>query len=66
MNMCPKCGGNDLRVQLQAVFAWDGKAPAVGPEDLRSDEFPIADEAMVLCNSCGAVATVHELQHEEG
>lgn len=48
---CPRCGGTRLDVQLPAVFRWDGKTHALGPEDLSSDEFPIEDEAVVVCST---------------
>jgi rRNA maturation protein Nop10 len=48
---CPECGGTKLDVQLPAVFRWDGEAFALGPENLNSDEFPVEDEAVVVCST---------------
>lgn len=50
---CPRCGGTSLDVQLSAVFRWDGAANALGPENLASCEFPVEDNAMVVCNGRG-------------
>lgn len=57
---CPNCGGRDFRVQLPAVFAWDGEQAVLGPEDLRADEFPVGDTAVVLC-SCNWEGRVEDL-----
>lgn len=48
---CPACGGSKFSIQLHAVFRWDGEAYALGPEHLNSDEFPIEDDAMVICDT---------------
>lgn len=63
--VCPACGGNRLLVELKAIFAWDGKMPALGPEHLCSDEFPIEPNATVLCNGCGRVSHMHEMMESE-
>lgn len=49
---CPRCGSTDLCVSLQAAFRWNGKDPALGPEALVADEFPVEDAALVVCDKC--------------
>lgn len=67
---CPKCGGTRLDVQLPAVFRWNGADHALGPEDLNSSEFPIEDDALVVCNGsededCDHTCKVSELKPKE-
>lgn len=46
---CPICGGTELRVELPAVFEWDGHIPLVSNHSLRATEFPIKPAARVCC-----------------
>jgi hypothetical protein len=70
---CPVCGGTNLHVQLPAVFRWNGADHALGPEDLASCEFPIEDDAAVICNGseggpndpCDHTCKVRDLKPKE-
>lgn len=69
--VCPKCGGTSLDVQLPAVFRWNGTNPfALGPESLSSCEFPIEENAFVVCNGtadtpCDHTCKVKDLAYKK-
>jgi hypothetical protein len=52
-------------VQLRAAFTWNGKDDALGREHLSSDEFPIEDEAGIVCDSCDTIWQVKDLTTHE-
>lgn len=58
---CPTCGGTDLRVQLPAVFEWDGFVPSLSEHAVMSTEHPVVDDAHVRCEECDDEWTVGAL-----
>jgi len=63
--VCPMCGSTDLRVELRAVFVWNGKDGNVGPDALRSCEHPVWRSSPIVCSECDWTGQVMDLQKKE-
>lgn len=59
---CPKCGATELVVMLEAAFRWDGSDADLRREALSGCEFPLTDDAQVLCNACEHMSRVRDMK----